>query len=216
MADTKRKQKLLIVGAGGHAVSCIDVVEQQGVYDILGLVGLPEEVGKKVLGYEVLGTDQDLPYLNQYAEAALIAVGQIKTIAPRREIAIQLLELGFTVPVVVSPHAYVSEHAQLGAGTIVMHGAIINANVRIGNFAIINSKALLEHDVQVGEFCHVSTMASINGSCRVGDNCFIGSQACIQDGLIIGSNSVIASNSLLRKNLSEGSSFVGHNNSKND
>ncbi len=39
----------------------------------------------------------------------------------------RLRQLGFEMPVVMSPRAYVSRHASVGEGTIVMHGAIVNA-----------------------------------------------------------------------------------------
>ena len=57
---------LLLIGCGGHARSLIDVVESSGCH-ILGLVGLPEQVGEEVLGYPVLGCDQDLPSLRHSA-----------------------------------------------------------------------------------------------------------------------------------------------------
>ena len=52
---------LLLIGCGGHARSLIDVVETSGRWHVLGLVGLPEQLGEEILGYPVLGCDQDLP-----------------------------------------------------------------------------------------------------------------------------------------------------------
>ena len=51
----------LLIGCGGHARSLIDVVESSSRWHVLGLVGLPEQVGEEVLGYPVLGCDEDLP-----------------------------------------------------------------------------------------------------------------------------------------------------------
>ena len=68
---------LLLIGCGGHARSLIDVVESSGRWHVLGMVGLPEQVGEEVLGYPVLGCDQDLPSLRQQCANALLAVGQI-------------------------------------------------------------------------------------------------------------------------------------------
>ena len=56
---------LLLIGCGGHARSLIDVVESSVDWYVMGLVGLPEHVGEKVLGYPVLGSDEDLPSLRQ-------------------------------------------------------------------------------------------------------------------------------------------------------
>ncbi len=73
------KPSILLIGAGGHAQSCIDVIEQEGKFQIAGLVGLPQEVGSNTFGYPVLGTDSDLPNLRKEIQYALVTVGQIKT-----------------------------------------------------------------------------------------------------------------------------------------
>ena len=68
---------LLLIGAGGHAKSCIDVIEQENKFKIIGLVGSPNEVGTHVLGYEVLGTDDILLEYFNLTNFALIAVGPV-------------------------------------------------------------------------------------------------------------------------------------------
>lgn len=185
------RETLLLVGAGGHARACIDVIEQQGRYAIAGLVGQPHEVGTRVLGYEVLGHDADLPRLVEACPRALVAVGQIKTAAPRVRLFERLEQLGCECPILVSPFAHVSPHATLGAGTIVMHGAVVNAAARIGRNGIINSQSLIEHDVEIGDHCHISTGALINSGVRVGDRTFIGSGTSVRQGIAIGADCVI-------------------------
>ncbi|MFO8090861.1 MAG: hypothetical protein R6U13_13555 [Desulfatiglandaceae bacterium] len=79
------KQSILLVGGGGHCKSCIDVIEQEGKYQIAGIVDLPEKQGQSVMGYAVLGTDGDLPELVRTYPNVLITLGQIKT--PERRIS---------------------------------------------------------------------------------------------------------------------------------
>ena len=74
---------ILLVGAGGHARACIDVIEQEANFSIKGLVGLPHEVGSSILEYPVLGADEDLPVLISDCVNVLVAIGQIKTPEPR-------------------------------------------------------------------------------------------------------------------------------------
>lgn len=189
---------LILIGAGGHALSCIDVIEQTGDYRVMGLVGTPNEVGKQVLGYEVLGTDDNLPKLMSLASAAVIAVGQIKSAQRRVAIFERLKQLGFDLPVIVAKDATVSRHASLGVGTMVMHGAIVNAGARVGSNCIINSRALVEHGATVGDHCHVSTGAILNGDASLGDGSFVGSGTIVREGLTIGSNCVIGMGISLR------------------
>ena len=57
------KSKVLLVGAGGHASSCIEIIEAENTKEIVGLIGTQEEVGKKLLGYEVIGSEKDFQKL---------------------------------------------------------------------------------------------------------------------------------------------------------
>jgi sugar O-acyltransferase (sialic acid O-acetyltransferase NeuD family) len=177
---------ILVVGAGGHASACIDVIERGTEFTVAGLVGLPAEVGSTVLGYPVLGVDANLPALCARFGTALVSVGQVHSAKLRQSLFERLTGLGCLLPAIVSPLAYVSPHALLGAGSIVMHGAIINAGAEVGQNCIINSRALVEHDCHIADHCHVSTGAVLNGGVAVGVGSFIGSAAVVREGVRIG------------------------------
>jgi sugar O-acyltransferase (sialic acid O-acetyltransferase NeuD family) len=185
------RELILLVGAGGHAKVCIDVIEQEGLFSIGGLVGLPSEVGSQVLNYPVLGTDADLPALLCDFAYALVTLGQIKIPEPRMRSFDLLLRRGCSLPTIVSPHAFVSPHATLGAGTIVMHGAVVNAAATVGQNCIINSSSLIEHDAIIADHCHISTAAVINGGASIGTGTFIGSNSVVRQGISIGTRCVV-------------------------
>jgi sugar O-acyltransferase (sialic acid O-acetyltransferase NeuD family) len=182
---------ILLVGAGGHARACIDVIEQMGSFTIAGLIGTEDQVGVKILGYNVLGIDQDLPRLIEKYSHGLVTVGQIKQPDIRIRLFTLLQQSGAALPAIVSPRAYVSPHAALAAGTIVMHGAIVNAGATVGRNCIINSHALIEHDATIADHCHVATAAAINSGVRVGAGTFIGSNCCVRQGTSIGERCII-------------------------
>ena len=182
---------LLVVGCGGHSRSLIDLIESIGKWQICGLVGLPNQVGTRVLGYPVIGSDQDLPTLRVQYPAAVIGIGQIPEPTLRQRIAAELTDIGFQIPLMISPHAYVSPHAQLGVGTTVFHSVIVNAGAIVDSHCILNSRALIEHDVEIGSFCHISTGVLLNGGVSVGNGSFIGSGAMIREGLHLPPHTVI-------------------------
>jgi sugar O-acyltransferase (sialic acid O-acetyltransferase NeuD family) len=206
------KTKIILIGAGGHAASCIDVIEQQNKYEIAGLIGLDNELNTKNLEYNTIGTDSDLPQLYSKYTNALITLGQIKS--PKSRIALykKAIELGFTLPAIVSPHAYISPHAKIGSGTIVMHGAIVNAGAVIGNNSIINNQSLVDHHTIIGDNCHISTGVCINGNVNIGSGSFIGSGSSIKEGIIIGSDCLIGMGLSVRYNIAESSAFIGNKN----
>ncbi len=181
----------MLVGAGGHARACIDVIEQAGQFAVAALVGMPDQVGTRVLGYPVVGTDADLPALRARYTHALVVVGQIKSPEPRIRLFELLLRSGYTLPVIVSPRAYVSRHATLAAGTIVMHGAVVNASAVVGRNCILNSQSLVEHDAVIGDHCHIATAAAINSGVRIDAASFVGSNSCVRQGIRIGERCVI-------------------------
>lgn len=201
---------MILIGAGGHAHACIDVIEQHGQFRIAGLVGMPEEMHTRHLGYSVIATDGDLRQLAKNYQYALIAVGQIQSPDSRVRLYRQAAELGFQLPVIIAPTAYVSRHARIGAGTIVMHGAIVNAGAKIGNNCIINSRALIEHEATVEDHCHISTGAILNGDVRVGAGGFVGSGCVIKEGISIGRGCLVGMGIFVRQNLADQTRFAGN------
>ena len=195
---------IILIGAGGHAVSCIDVIESDSRFRIAGLVGTDKELHQHLCGYEVIATDRDLQSLARDYRFALIAVCQIKSAEGRRNLYSKALEAGFELPTIVSPYAYVSSHASIGQGSIIMHGAMLNADSRIGANCIINSHALVEHGAQVGDHCHISTGVILNGDVRIGTGSFLGSGTLIREGISIGSDCVVGMRSVVRRDLLDG------------
>jgi acetyltransferase-like isoleucine patch superfamily enzyme len=126
-------------------------------------VDLPEKQDQSVLGYPVLGCDDDLPALIQSYPNVLITLGQIKLPTRHIDLFNHLLVLGANFPVICSPLAYISPHAHVSDGTIVMHQALINAGATVGKNCIINTNALVEHDAVIEDHCHISTGAVVNG-----------------------------------------------------
>lgn len=204
------KPSLILIGAGGHAHSCIDVIEQYGQYQISGLVGMPEEMNTKHLGYTVIATDDDLPDLAKTYQYALITVGHIRSPDSRMRLYQRATEIGFQFPGIVAPTAHLSCHATIGAGTIVMHGAIVNAGARIGNNCIINTRALIEHDAIVEDHCHISTGAILNGDVTVGTGSFVGSGSIIKESILIGKGCLVGMGLSVRKNMEDQTQFVGY------
>lgn len=193
------KEKIILIGGGGHCKSCIDVIEQEGRYTIVGIVDMPDYKQHNVLGYPVIGADADLAELIKSIPNVLITLGQIKSPTRRMALFNDLMQMGARFPVIQSPLAYVSPHAQIAEGTIVMHHALINAGASVGRNCIINTKALVEHDAAIEDHCHISTGAVVNGGVTIGRGSFFGSGAVSKEYTSVPANSFIKANSLYRE-----------------
>ena len=182
---------IILIGGGGHCKSVIDVIEQEGRFKIAGIVDKPELLGSKLFGYLIIGNDSDLDDLAKKYQYALVTVGQIKSPLLRIKLFELAVKSGFILPTVVSPRAYLSKHAMVDKGSIIMHDALINANAKVGENCIINSKALIEHDVIIENHCHISTGSIINGGTIVRNNTFFGSNSVAKEDIIVKKQSVI-------------------------
>ena len=197
-------KRLLLLGGGGHCRSCIDVIEAQGIYEIVGVVQPKIEKVKQLFGYSVVGCDGQLSALIGETRAAMITVGQIKTPNTRIRLFNLLKNHGAEMPIIKSPFAYCSNRALIGEGTILLHGALVNANAEIGRNCIINSMALVEHDATIADHCHIATGAKVNGGVFIGQGSFIGSGCVIREGVRIGERAVIGAGEIVLRDVLAG------------
>lgn len=203
------KSKLILIGGGGHCKSCIDVIEQEAKYEIVGIIDLPEKKGEKISGYEVIGNDNEYEKFIQLGYDFLVTVGQIKTASVRKQIFEKLKSQKAKIATIISPLAYVSKNASVNQGTIIMHKAFVNSGAQVGENCILNTACVIEHDVEVREHCHVSTSSVINGDCKIGNETFIGSNSTILNQINIGSNVVVGAGSVVIHNITDNSTIVG-------
>jgi sugar O-acyltransferase (sialic acid O-acetyltransferase NeuD family) len=199
---------IILVGGGGHCRSCIDVIEQEGRFNIVGIVDLSEKIGQSVIGYPIIGEDKNLLELIKAYSNALITVGQIDSPNRRIELYKYLKEINALFPVIRSPLSYVSPHASIEEGTITMHRAIINAGAKIGKNCIINTNAIIEHDVIIGDHSHISTASVVNGGTKIGPRTFFGSNSDIKHNMVIGEDSLISNGISVRTSLLPGSKIL--------
>ena len=204
------KKQIILIGGGGHCKSCIDVIESVNEFEIVGIVDTKDKFGEDILGYKIFANDDDLEKLKEKYSFALITVGQIKSAGLRKKLFNKVKKIGFNLPVLIASSAYVSKHAKIGEGTIIMHQAMVNANVSIGINNIINTKALIEHDTIIGDYNHISTNAVLNGNVKIGNECFVGSNTTFVNGKAIADTIFIGVNSVINKNINESGIYVGN------
>lgn len=203
------KQKIALIGGGGHCKSCIDVIESTDKYEIVAILDHPDLRDQSVLDYVISGSDDEIMLLPKNTQC-LVTVGQLSSAALRMRLFDLIIQSGLTPATIVSPGATVSKYAQTGAGTIIHHSAVVNADAIIGKNCIINTFALIEHDVRIGDHTHISTGARINGGVSVGEGCFIGSGAILIQGISIADHVIIGAGSVVTGSITEPGVYYGN------
>lgn len=189
------KKKIILIGFGGHAMSCISVLKKLSNYKVCGYI---DHVNKNFyLTY--LGSDANLSVVRKKFSNALISIGQIKSYKKRLYIYKKLKKLKFKLPVIKSKSSIIRDDCKIDEGSIIMEKVFINTNVTIGKNCIINTGSIIEHGATIGNNCHISTGVIINGDAIIKDNTFIGSGTIVNNGITVKKNTVVPSGSLINK-----------------
>lgn len=203
------KKPLILLGAGGHCISCIDVIESAGLWRIEGILDKTFSEGLSVLNYPIAGVDADIEKFKKKGCSFFITVGQIKSSKIRKSLFELLQSKKAAIETIVSPKAQVSQYSDIGTGTIIHHFASVNAKAFIGKNCIINTFANIEHEAQIGNHTHISTGAMINGGASIGNNCFVGSGSVIANEVSIADNVIIGAGSVVLSDIKEAGIYAG-------
>jgi len=196
-------KKIILIGAGGQAQSCIDVIQKTKKFKIIGFID--KTINKDNKNFKVLGDEQYLKKLKKNKPYLHISLGFIKSPFKRIKIFNEFKKLNFKFPILKSPNAYISENSKILDGTIIHHNVVVNFGAEIGFNNIINTSSIIEHGARIGNNCHISTRVTINGDVVVEDNTFIGSGSVIREGVRIGKDCFIGMGQIITKNISSNS-----------
>ncbi len=193
--------RIAIIGAAGHGLVTLEAALAQG-YEVAGFLDSFKPAGLEVLGHRVLGHPDQLAALMQKHRfnGGILAVSNNLT---RSMVAENMRRLvpGFDFVSVVHPHAWVSPSATIGAGALVLTGAIVHARCVVGGHAIVNTKVSLDHESDLGAFASLLPGVTTGGNIRVGEFSSVCAGSTISHQVTIGSHTVVGAGSLVLQNL---------------
>lgn len=128
----------------------------------------------------------------------------------RKKIYDLLVKKGKIIQTILHPKSSISKFAEIGTGTFVSSGVIINPLVKVGENCIINTGAIVEHETKIGNNTHIAPGAVLLGNVRIGNNCFIGSNAVVKENTRIEDNVIIGAGSVVLNNVLKNSTLVGN------
>lgn len=204
----KAKEQLVVFGAGGHAKVVIDIIEQQGNYEIVGLLDDDaKHQGKRFFGYPVLGTRAALPaLLSAQLRHAIVTIGDN---AVRAAVAALMQQQGWRFDEAVHPRASISRGVEIGPGSVVMAGCVVNADTYVGRHVIINTGATVDHDCRVEDAVHIAPGCHLCGGVSVGPGSFLGAGCILTPGVKIGAEAIVGAGSTVIRDVADGAKVSG-------
>jgi UDP-N-acetylbacillosamine N-acetyltransferase len=202
------KHKVIVWGASGHAKVVADILRLAG-HEIIGFLDdeQPTRKGEVFCEAPIVGSSDALRDLQrQGITHAIIGFGNN---AARTRAAKICRERGFSLVQAIHPTAVIARDAEIGSGTVIAAGAVINPAARIGDNVIVNTHATIEHDCIVEEGAHIGPGANLGGAVYLETCAWIGIGASISDHCRIGKNSIVGSGAVVLDNVAASSVVAG-------
>ncbi len=150
---------LLILGAGQYGGIAYDIAKDSQKFDKIDFL---DDLSSKAIGK----TNEAEKFIEIY-KYAIVAIG---TPIKRLEFLNTLEKIGFEIPVLCSPKAYIAPSSYVSPGSIIEPMAVVNSNVKVGRGCLICAGAVINHDAIVEDGCQINCNAVVTSSQTVSKN----------------------------------------------
>ena len=198
------KNKLIIIGASGHGKVVADIAIKMNKWQSIAFLDDDESI-KTSMGLEVIGKTADAFTYKEEADF-FVAIGSSAT---REKIQEKLIDEGLNVVSLIHPSAIIGTDVEIGIGTTVMAGVVINSSTRIGNGCIINTSSNVDHDNVIEDYVHISPGVNMAGTVKVGKGTWLGIGSVVSNNVNICSGCKVGAGAVVVKDITEPGTYVG-------
>lgn len=186
---------MYLYGASGHGKVIKEILEVQGI-SVDAFIDDNQEI-RELCGLPVLHSAESISEI-------IVSIGSNRV----RKIVAERLTCDFKTA--IHPSAVISPSVEIGEGTVVMAGALINAESSIGKHCIINTGVSVDHECVLEDYVHVSPHATLCGDVHVGEGTWVGAGTTVIQGVRIGRWCMIGAGSVVTKDIPDGYLAVGN------
>lgn len=196
--------RLIILGASGHGKVVADIAIKMNKWK--SIVFLDDEESIKVsIGLEVIGKTTDAFRYKDEADF-FVAIGNNAT---REKIQEKFIEEGLNVVSLIHPRAVIGIDVEIGNGTVIMAGVVINSSSRVGKGCIINTSSSLDHDNDIKSYVHISPGVRTAGNVIIGKGTWLGIGSVVSNNVNICSGCKVGAGAVVLKDITESGTYVG-------
>ena len=191
------REKLVIWGAGSHALVVADIVRLGDRYEIAGFLDNinPERAQEAFCGARILGGKEQLDDLPQQGVTHLICA--ITNNRVRLELAELACTKGFQLATAIHPQSTIAAGVPIGAGTVIVAGSVINPGARLGDNVVIFTSATVDHECTIEDGVWINAGVHLGGQVIVGRAATIELGATVAGRVRIGADAVVGAGSVV-------------------
>ena len=199
--DQKHPNKVLILGAGGHAQVVADILlmNYESDKEIFPIGYLDDDLSfkdKRILGIPVLGTISQLKDISH--DSIIIAVGDNRE---RVSIFETLNQQGENLINAIHADVVISSQVDLGAGVVICAGVVVNTGSVIGDNVILNTACTVDHHNKIHDHVHLAPGVHLGGDVEIGEGTLVGIGSSILPQKKVGQWSVIGIGSVVTRDI---------------
>lgn len=202
----KKRQPILLLGAGEQAASYAENVADLPGFEIVGFVQDvdPERKASELAGRPVYYIDEVKDWSETHQ--VVCCIGSMN----KREFINRFEAMGFRFATLVASTALVSPKAELGPGCFVSHTGQVASFASVGAHTMIGRQTMVGHHAEVGPYSLVAGGSIIGGGARIGEGCLIGMGALVRDHVTIGEGATVGVGAVVIRDVPAGATVGGN------
>lgn len=198
------KETLIVIGAGGHGKVVADIAEKSKQW--VHIYFLDDNTSIQSIGrYQVVGVVADVKNYDKDT-IFFVAIGDNEI---RQKVQSNLERQGFIPATLIHPNAVIASDVEIGPGSAVMAGAIVNSSAKIGKGCIINTASSVDHDCVIEDYVHISPGAHLAGNVHVGTRSWLGLGSLIINNVRVCNDCTVGAGAVIIRNINESGTYVG-------
>lgn len=202
------KPRLVIWGAGQHALVVAEIIRLCGTYEVVGWLDDidAERHGSIYSGLPILGGRDQLERLHDRGVDHLaLAFGRCEA---RLRLGEMATRHGYRLPALIHPRASVGTDVPVGEGSVLKAGAIVDVSATVGALVMV-SHSCVGHGSVLEDGVLLSGGVTLSGRVAVGRGTSIGSGVSVRDGIRIGRGCLIGTGAVVVRDIPDGAVAYG-------